>query len=98
MARCAEMCHNISMREKTPIEPEIIEPEILDENGITVASSNGPSAHGDVYGKTGFFTGLFALAFTFIMLLLGAFLTVFIIAPLLLLGRLLGFQISRFKK
>lgn len=92
------MCHNISMSEKKPIEPEIIEPEIIDENGMTVSSASGPSAHGDVYGKTGFFTGLFALAFTFIMLLLGTLLTIFIIAPLLLLGRLLGLQVNRFKK
>jgi hypothetical protein len=85
------------MKENIRVQPEIIEPEILDENGQSVSAPAAPSAHGDVYGRVGFLTGFFALAFTCVMMLLGALLTIFIIAPILLLGHILGLQIKSFR-
>ena len=73
-------------------QPEVIEPEILDENGQPIAAPVPPGVHGDVYGKVGVFAGLFALIFSVIIMLLGVLVTVFVIAPLLLLGRLFGLQ------
>jgi len=93
------MCHNIVMQEKTPIQDQVIEPEILDENGMVVsAQDNKEIPHARVYQGVGMFTGFFALAFSFIMILLGALVTVFIIAPLLLLGRILGLQIKNLRR
>ena len=97
------MCHNISMQknshtQREVIEAEIIEPEILDENGQSVSVPGGPSApraHGDVYGRVGLLTGFFAIAFSCVMLILGFLVTVFIVAPLILIGRLLGLQIKK---
>ena len=93
------MCHNINMKANTRvqnkiIEAEIIEPEILDESGQPITTAK-PSAHGNVYGHVGFLTGFFAIAFSVIMMLLGALVTIFIIVPLLLIGRLLGLQIKQ---
>ena len=87
------MCHNISMRENARTQPEVIEPEILDESGQPIAVAK-PSAHGDVYGRVGFLTGFFALVLSSVIILLGALVTVFIIMPLLLIGRLFGLQIK----
>ncbi len=89
------MCHNIHMNESTQTQTKVIEPEILDENGQAIITPAAPSAHGDVYGHVGFLTGFFALAFSVIIMLVGALVTVFIIAPLLLLGRLFGLQIKK---
>lgn len=92
------MCHNINMSENTRTQTQVIEPEILDENGrpiVQSAEQTGSSAHGDVYGRVGFLTGFFALAFSVVMMLLGALITIFVITPLLLLGRLLGLQIKK---
>ena len=92
------MCHNISMKESGQAKTNVIEPEILDENGQLIAAAAeqaGPSAHGDVYGRVGFLTGFFALTFSVLMMLLGVLITIFVITPLLLLGRLLGLQIKK---
>ena len=95
------MCHNINMKENTQAQPKIIEPEILDESGqpITVpGAQTGPRVHGDVYGHVGFLTGFFALAFSVMIMILGALVTIFIITPLLLIGRLFGLQIKSIRR
>ncbi len=98
-ARCAQMCHNIHMSEKTSPQPEVIEPEILDEQGLPVSvKETAQTSQQNVYRGVGVLTGFFALAFSFIMILLGALVTVFIIAPLLLLGRVLGLQIKNIRR
>lgn len=69
-------------------------PEILDETGRIVADTEtldtSEMLHEGAYVKAGLLTGFFALAFSFVMILLGALVTVFIIVPLVLVGRLLG--------
>ena len=95
------MCHNINMNKNETVQAEVIEPEILDESGqpiVAPGDTAAPRAHGDVYGAVGFLTGFFALAFSFVLILFGALVTVFIIAPLLLLGRILGLQIKSFRR
>ena len=93
------MCHNINMKENMP--NEIIEPEILDESGqpiVAPGDTAAPRAHGDVYGAVGFLTGFFALAFSVVIMLVGALITIFIITPLLLIGRLLGMEIKTLRR
>ena len=78
---------------------KVIEPEILDEQGLPLtAAEHAEQPRAEVYRGAGVLTGFFALAFSFVMILLGALVTVFIIAPLLLLGRILGMQIKAFRK
>lgn len=78
---------------------EVIEPEILDENGNPVEDESRPKdsarPQGDMGGVVG---GVFVLAFGFIVTLLVAAFSIFIILPLMLLGRLLGFQVRTFKR
>ena len=92
------MCHNINMEENVHVQSEIIEPEILDESGQPIAAPATPKIHGDVYGKVGFLTGFFALAFSVILMILGALVTIFIIIPLLLIGRLFGLQVRKLRR
>ena len=76
----------------------VIEAEVLDENGLPVAQDI-PRERVRVYqARAGFLTGFFALAFSFIMILVTAVVTVFIVLPLLLLGRVLGMQVKTFKR
>ena len=93
LANGKEMCHNIIMNEKKS-RSKVIEPEILDEQGNIISRQD--TAH--TYHKVGALTGFFAIAFSVVFLLVGAIVTVFIITPLLLVGRLLGLQIRRLKK
>ena len=87
------------MEEKTSTQTQVIEPEILDENGIVVSTQdNTEIPHSHVYQGVGMFTGFFALAFSFILILLGALITVFVIAPILLLGRILGLQVKHIRR
>ena len=79
---------------------DVIEPEILDECGNAI-SAREPAAHQEqihVYHRAGFLTGFVALAFSCVMLLLGALVTIFIVAPLLLLGRLIGLQVKSLRR
>ena len=93
------MCHNINMKENSYTQDKVIEPEILDESGQRIAAPGDPAApRTEVYRGAGVLTGFFALAFSFVMILLGALVTVFVIAPLLLLGRLLGMQVKTFHR
>lgn len=76
----------------------VIEAEVLDENGLPVAQDI-PRERVRVYqARAGFLTGFFALAFSFIMILVTAVVTVFIVLPFLLLGRVLGMQVKTFKR
>lgn len=77
---------------------QVIEAEVLDENGLPVAQDT-PRERGRVYqARAGFLSGFIALAFSFIMILVTAVVTVFIVLPLLLLGRVLGMQVKTFKR
>ena len=91
------------MEEKDIVRAEVvIEPEILDENGNPIrdesrADSARPHARpkSDMGGLVG---GFFVLAFGFIMTLLVAVFTICVVLPLMLLGKLLGFQVRTFKR
>lgn len=82
-------------------EPEIIEAEVLDEQGRPIMPGQAavpPRDHarpqGDLSGVLG---GFMVLAAGILMTVLVAFFTVFIVCPLLLLGRILGFSSRRFR-
>ena len=87
------MCHNINMT-KTNSPAKVIEPEILDEQGQVIIRQDSMRT----YSKVGALTGFFALVFSSIFLIFWAILTIFIITPVLLLGRLFGLQIHRVRK
>ena len=80
----------------TTQKPEVIEPEILDEKGQVI---NKPADKARPKGDNGgFFGGLLVLAFGFLMTLLVGIFTVCVILPLMLIGKILGFQIHTFRK
>ncbi|MBR3604141.1 MAG: hypothetical protein IKL48_05680 [Elusimicrobiaceae bacterium] len=88
------------MKKEQEPKKEVIEAEILDETGVPIAVSQqqeNPRAE-FCQARAGFLTGFVALAFSFIMMLLMAVVTLFIIFPLMLLGRLLGLQIKTFRR
>lgn len=80
----------------------VIEPEVLDENGRVISRPHEePRAqdHARPKGDSGgFFGGLLVLAFGFFMTLLVAVFTVCVLFPLMLIGRLFGFQVRAFKR
>ncbi len=86
------------MEEKEIIQTEeIIEPEVLDENGNPISAEpvrDSARPKGDTGGLLG---GFFVLAFGFIVTLFVAVFSVCILLPLMLLGRLLGMQIKTFR-
>ena len=88
------------MRKEEQSEKQVIEAEVLDERGMPVAfAEESKTDRGEfVAARAGFLTGFVALAFSFIMMLLMAVVTVFIVFPLMLLGRLLGMQIKTFRR
>ena len=78
---------------------EIIEPEILDENGNPIGGEPTPKDSARRKGDNGgIFGGILVLAFGFIMTLLVAAFSIFILVPLMLIGRVLGFQVRTFKR
>lgn len=83
-------------------ETGVIEPEVLDENGRVISRPQGDSRaqdHARPKGDSGgFFGGLLVLAFGFFMTLLVAVFTVCVLLPLVLVGRLFGFQVRAFKR
>lgn len=84
------------MVKNTTQKPEVIEPEILDEKGQVI---NNPADKARPKGDNGgFFGGLLVLAFGFLMTLLVGIFTVCVILPLMLIGKILGFQIHTFRK
>lgn len=88
------------MKKQTTDKKEVIEAEVLDERGVPVVlgEEDPPKREEFVGAHAGFLTGFVALAFSFVMMLLMAIVTVFIIFPLMLLGRLLGMQIKTFRR
>ncbi|MBQ7908586.1 MAG: hypothetical protein IJ311_03715 [Elusimicrobiaceae bacterium] len=88
------------MKEEKKHQKEVIEAEILDEKGMPVETAGNQEKIGAEFyqARAGFLTGFVALAFSFIMMLLMAVVTVFIVFPLMLLGRLLGMQIKTFRR
>ena len=77
---------------------EVIEPEILDENGKPIHAEparDSARPQGDTGGIIG---GVLVLAFGFIMTLLVAVFSICVVLPLMLLGRLLGMQIKTFRR
>lgn len=84
------------MVKHTAPKPEVIEPEILDENGKVI---NKPTDKARPKGDNGgFFGGLLVLAFGFLMTLIVGIFTVCVILPLMLIARILGFQVRTFHK
>lgn len=79
---------------------EIIEPEILDENGNPIGGEHTPkdSAARRKGDNGGIFGGVLVLALGFIMTLLVAAFSLLVVVPLMLIGRVLGFQVRTFKR
>lgn len=82
-----------------PTRPQVVEAEILDENGQPI---NGEKKRpeqarpqGDLSGVLG---GILVLAFGFIMTLLVAAFSILVVLPLMLLGRIFGLQIKTFRR
>lgn len=79
----------------------IIEAEIIDENGLPVPAqkTESPRPHARPKGDTGgVIGGILVLSFGFIMTLFVAAFSIFILLPLMLIGRLLGMKIKRFTR
>ncbi len=78
---------------------EVIEAEVLDEEGRPIGQESSASAK-PAHEQAGasFLAGFFALAFSVLMILVMAVVTVFIVLPLMLLGRLLGMQVKTFRR
>lgn len=100
LCKWPRLCHNISMENKNLVRTEeIIEPEILDENGNPIGGEHTPKDSARPKGDNGgIFGGILVLAFGFIMTLLVVAFSIFILVPLMLIGRVLGFQVRTFKR
>jgi len=82
------------MDEKQASGP-VIEPEIIDENGVVIPPQpDHARPQGDTSGVLG---GMLVLAVGFVMTVLVAAFTLLVLCPLMLLGRLFGWEIKRFK-
>jgi hypothetical protein len=78
---------------------EIIEPEILDENGRPIETDDHVKDSARPKGDTGgIIGGFFVLAFGFIMTMLVAVFSILVVLPLMLIGRLLGMQVRTFRR
>lgn len=78
---------------------EIVEAEVLDENGRPVFEAAKPKDSARPKGDTGgVFGGILVLSFGFIMTLFVAAFSIFILLPLMLIGRVLGMEIKRFNR
>lgn len=77
---------------------KVVEAEVLDENGRPIGEKEKREKLEEHMARAGFLAGFVALAFSVIMILVTAVVTVFIVLPLMLLGRLLGMQIKTFRR
>ena len=78
---------------------EIIEPEILDENGHPIETDDRVKDSARPKGDTGgLIGGFFVLAFGFIITMLVAVFSILVVLPLMLIGRLLGMQVRTFRR
>ncbi len=95
-----KLCENMYMQEDKNIisSSKVVEAEILDENGRPVGAAEDSEKLEEHMARAGFFAGFVALAFSVIMILVTAVVTVFIVLPLMLLGRILGMQIKTFRR
>lgn len=92
-AEIQKFLYNDFMTPKT--DNTVIEPEVIDENGIPITPQpDHARPQGDTSGVLG---GMLVLAVGFVMTLAVALFTLFVICPLMLLGRLLGWEIKRFR-
>ena len=84
-------------KEIIPTE-EIIEPEILDEHGHPIHTGPAKDSARPKGDNGGIISGVFVLAFGFIMTMLVAVFSICVLLPLMLLGRLLGMQVKTFRR
>lgn len=78
---------------------EVVEAEVLDENGRPVFEADKPKDSARPKGDTGgIFGGILVLSFGFIMTLFVAAFSIFIVLPLMLIARLLGMELKRFSR
>lgn len=78
---------------------QITEAEVLDENGRPLFGPETPRDSARPKGDTGgVIGGILVLSFGFIMTLFVAAFSIFILLPLMLVGRVLGMEIKRFKR
>lgn len=76
----------------------VIDPEVLDENGLPI-TSDSPRDHARPQGDTGgLLGGMLVLAVGFIATAAVILFSIFILCPLLLLGRLLHFEVRSFRR
>ena len=76
----------------------VIEPEILDENGLPVAPDSSRD-HARPQGDTGgLLSGMLVLAVGFLATAAVILFSVFILCPLMLLGRLFRFEVRSFRR
>ena len=76
----------------------VIEPEILDENGLPVATQpprERARPQGDTSGLLG---GMLVLAVGFLTTVAVILFSIFILCPLMLLGRLLHFEVRSLRR
>ena len=83
-------------KELRVIETEVIEPEVLDENGRPVNEKPQPHAGAAVHVTRGVLAVISALVFTFLFSLLMALLALVIFIPVMIL-KMLGLVKSDFK-
>lgn len=78
---------------------EIVEAEVLDEHGRPVTGAEAPRDAARPKGDTGgVIGGILVLSFGFIMTLFVAAFSIFILLPLMLIGRILGMEIKRISR
>jgi len=93
--RVRQTFYNKDMDEQQTGGP-VIEPEIIDENGVVVTPQpDHARPQGDTSGALG---GIAVLAVGFVMTILVAAFTLLVLCPLMLLGRLFGWEIKRFRR
>ena len=81
-----------------PKTNDVIEPEIIDETGQLISPAP-PQARARAQGDTGgLLGGLLVLAVGFLATVAVILFSVFIVVPLMLLGRLLGYQMRTFTR
>lgn len=78
-----------------PVPNHVIEPEIIDENGRPVSPRDHARPQGDHSGVLG---GMLVLAVGFIATAAVILFSVFILCPLMLLGRLFRFEVRSLRR
>ncbi|MBR4592751.1 MAG: hypothetical protein IKO35_06045 [Elusimicrobiaceae bacterium] len=77
----------------------VIEPEILDETGQVISATNPPKDHARPQGDNGgLLSGMLVLAVGFFTTVAVILFSILILCPLMLLGRLLHFEVRSFRR